>query len=145
MPLEVLEQLRDELVDYQGMGMSIIETSHRSKEYDALHNETIGLVKKLMKVPDNYKILFLQGGATMQFSMIPMNFLAGGKKADIAVTGAWAKKAQEDIKKYGACNVVFDGKADNYMSLQRNYWGHPIQELPQAGQNPGGRHELGHS
>jgi len=119
MPLEVLEQLRDELVEYQGMGLSIIETSHRSKEYDALHNETIGLVKKLLKVPDNYKILFMQGGATLQFSMIPMNLLAGGKTADIAVTGAWAKKAQEDIKKYGTANVVFDGKANNYMALPK--------------------------
>lgn len=117
MPLEVLEQLRDELVDYQGMGLSIIETSHRSKEYDALHNETIALVKKLLKVPDNYKILFLQGGATLQFSMVPLNLLDGGKQADIAVTGAWAKKAQDDIKKIGKCNVVFDGKADNYMKL----------------------------
>jgi phosphoserine aminotransferase len=119
MPLEVLEQLRDELVDYQGMGMSIIETSHRSKEYDVLHNETIALVKKLLKVPDNYKILFLGGGATLQFSMIPMNLLAGGKTADIAVTGAWAKKAQEDMKKYGKANVVFDGKANNFMTLPK--------------------------
>lgn len=119
MPLEVLEQLRDELVDYQGMGMSIIETSHRSKEYDALHNETIALVTKLLKVPANYKVLFLQGGATMQFSMIPMNLLHGGKKADIAITGAWAKKAQEDMKKYGVANVVFDGKANNYMTLPK--------------------------
>jgi len=119
MPLEVLEQLRDELVDYQGMGHSIIETSHRSKEYDALHNETISLVTKLLKVPANYKVLFLQGGATMQFSMIPMNLLAGGKAADIAVTGAWAKKAQEDMKKYGKANVVFDGKANNYMTLPK--------------------------
>ncbi len=117
MPLEVLEQLRDELVDYQGMGLSIIETSHRSKEYDALHNETIALVTKLLKVPANYKVLFLQGGATLQFSMVPLNLLAGGKTADIAITGAWAKKAQDDLKKYGKANVVFDGKANNYMSL----------------------------
>lgn len=117
MPYEVLEQLRDELVDYQGMGLSIIETSHRSKEYDALHNETIALVTKLLKVPANYKVLFLGGGATMQFSMIPMNLLHGGKAADIAVTGAWAKKALDDLKKYGKANVVFDGKANNYMTM----------------------------
>lgn len=119
MPLEVLEELKAELLEYQGLGLSIIETSHRSKEYDALHNETISLVKKLLKVPDNYKILFLQGGATFQFSMIPMNLLAGGKTAAIAVTGAWSKKAQDDLKKYGKAAVVFDGKADNYMTLPK--------------------------
>jgi phosphoserine aminotransferase len=70
-------------------------------------------------VPANYKVLFLGGGATLQFSMIPMNLLAGGKSADIAVTGAWAKKAQEDMKKYGKANVVFDGKANNYMTLPK--------------------------
>jgi phosphoserine aminotransferase len=119
MPLEVLEQLRDELVDYQGMGLSIIETSHRSKEYDALHKETIALVKKLLSVPVGYQVLFLGGGATLQFSMIPMNLLAEGKVADIAVTGAWSKKALEDMKKYGNAKVVFDGKANNYMTLPK--------------------------
>ena len=119
MPLEVLEELRDELVEYKGMGLSIIETSHRSKEYDALHNETIQLVVKLLKVPANYKVLFMQGGATLQFSMVPMNLLAGGKTADVAVTGSWAKKALDDVKKYGKANVVFDGKANNYMTLPK--------------------------
>jgi len=118
-PLSVLEELRDEFVEYKGLGLSIIETSHRSKEYDALHNETINLVKKLLKVPDNYRVLFLGGGATLQFSMAPINFLAGGKTADIAVTGSWSKKALDDIKKYGKANIVFDGKSNNYMTLPK--------------------------
>jgi len=119
MPLEVLEELKAELVDYQGMGLSIVETSHRSKEYDALHKETLQLVKKLLKVPAGYQVLFLGGGATLQFSMIPLNLLAGGKTADVAVTGSWSKKALDDIKKCGKANVIFNGKENNFMTLPK--------------------------
>lgn len=94
LPLEALEAARDELLDFQGSGVSVMETSHRSKEYDAVHNETIDLFKELIGLGDDYKVLFLQGGASTQFAMIPMNLLAGeGKSADYILTGAWSKKA----------------------------------------------------
>ena len=101
LPVEVLEQLRDEIVDYHGMGLSLIETSHRSKEYDEVHNQAVELVKELFQVPDNYTILFLGGGATLQFSMVPLNFLGAGKSCDFTLTGSWAKKAFDDAKKVG--------------------------------------------
>jgi len=107
-------KMRDELVDYNGMGLSLIETSHRSKEYDQVHNEAIGLVKELLNVPDNYKILFLGGGATLQFSMIPLNFLGEGKSCDFTLTGSWAKKAYADSQKCGKVNVIFDGAESNF-------------------------------
>lgn len=118
LPLPVLEQIRDEIVDYRGMGLSLIETSHRSKEYDEVHNSAIALVKELLSVPDNYKILLLGGGATLQFSMIPLNFLGEGCSCDFTVTGSWAKKALGDSKKHGKVNVLFDGAEDNYTRIQ---------------------------
>jgi len=117
LPLPVLEQMRDELVDYKQMGLSLIETSHRSKEYDQVHNEAIALIKELLAVPDNYKILFLGGGATLQFSMIPLNFLGGGKSCDFTLTGSWAKKAYSDSKKLGKVNVIFDGAENNFTKI----------------------------
>ncbi len=117
LPVTVLEKIRDEFVDYKGSGMSLVEMSHRGKIYDALHNECIALIKELLKVPDNYKIMILGGGATLQFGMIPMNFLWGNKTADFTNTGVWAKKAMDDAKKVGKVNVVWDGKADNYATL----------------------------
>ena len=117
LPLPVLEQIRDELVDYQQMGLSLIETSHRSKEYDKVHNEVTALIKELLAVPDNYKILFLGGGATLQFSMIPLNFLGEGKSCDFTLTGSWAKKAYSDSKKLGKVNVIFDGSENNFTKI----------------------------
>ena len=117
LPLPVLEQMRDELVDYNGIGLSLIETSHRSKEYDQVHNEAIALIKELLTVPDNYKILFLGGGATLQFSMIPLNFLGEGKSCDFTITGSWAKKAYDDSKKRGTVNVIFDGAENNFTKI----------------------------
>lgn len=117
LPLPVLEQIRDEMVDYQGMGISLIETSHRSKEYDEVHTGAILLVKELLSVPDNYKILLLGGGATLQFSMIPLNFLGEGQSCDFAVTGSWAKKAYGDSKKRGTVNVLFDGAENNFTKI----------------------------
>ena len=116
LPLPVLKQIQEEIVDYLGMGLSLIETSHRSKEYDNVHNEAISHVKEFLKVPDNYKILFLGGGATLQFSMVPLNFL-DGKSCDFALTGSWAKKAYGDAKKVGNVNVIFDGSGSNYTKL----------------------------
>ena len=126
LPVEVLEELKENMVEYKGMGMSLVETSHRSKEYDEVHNEAVSLVKELLGVPDNYKIIFVGGGATLQFSMIPMNFLTGDKSCDYTLTGAWAKKAYADAAKLGTANVVFDGKDSKYTEL-------PSSVVPSAG------------
>ena len=98
LPLPPLERARDEMLDFAGTGMSVMEISHRSKEYDAVHNEAIALVKELLNVPENYKILLLQGGGNLQFAMLPMNLLWGGRKADYIVSGNWAKKALKEAQ-----------------------------------------------
>ncbi len=117
LPLSALEQARDEMVDYQGQGMSLIEMSHRSKTYDQVHHEAMGLVKELLGLPSNYQVLLLGGGATLQFSMVPLNLLHGGKSCDFTFTGAWAKKALADTKKVGKVNVVFDSSDKNFSDL----------------------------
>ena len=117
LPLPVLEAAASEFVEYDGKGMSLIEMSHRGKEYDAVHNQAVQLIKDLMELPDNYHVLFLGGGATLQFTMVPMNLLGSGKSCDFTLTGAWAKKAYSDASKLGSVNILFDGKNDNYMSL----------------------------
>lgn len=116
-PVEVFETIQEELLDYQGSGLSLMETSHRSKDFDEVHNATISLIKESMSIPDNFKVLFLGGGATMQFSMIPMNFLQGGQSCDFTLTGAWSKKAYADAVKVGKVNVVYDGGDNEYTSL----------------------------
>ena len=98
LPLPALERAQEELLDFQNTGMSVMEISHRAKEYDAVHNEAIALVKELLHVPDNYKVLLLQGGGNLQFAMLPMNILHSGRKADYVVTGSWAKKAFKEAK-----------------------------------------------
>jgi phosphoserine aminotransferase len=98
LPLPALERAQAELLDFMGTGMSVMEISHRAKEYDAVHNEAIALVKELLAVPDNYKVLLLQGGGNLQFAMLPMNLLHSGRKADYIVTGSWAKKAFKEAK-----------------------------------------------
>jgi phosphoserine aminotransferase len=117
LPFPVLTQIKEEMEDFHGIGMSIIETSHRSKTYDNVHNEAIELTRELLGLPESYQVLFLGGGATLQFSMIPMNFLSPGKSCDFTLTGAWAKKAYADAKKVGAVNVVFDGAEGGFTSL----------------------------
>ncbi len=116
-PLEVLNEMQENFADYQGNGISLAEVSHRHKLYDDVHNEAISLMKELLKVPDNYSILFLGGGGTLAFTMIPMNFLGEGKTADYVNSGTWAKKAIDDAKKVGNVNVVFDGKDSAYSTL----------------------------
>jgi phosphoserine aminotransferase len=116
-PFPVLEQIEKEMKDYKGIGLSLIETSHRSKEYEEVHNAAMTLLKELLKIPNHYQILFLGGGATMQFGMIPLNFLTKEKSCDFTLTGSWAEKAYKDAKKIGKVNVVFDGKSDKYMKL----------------------------
>jgi phosphoserine aminotransferase len=117
LPLPVLQQVQEEMVDYHGTGLSLIEASHRNKVYDEVHNETISLIGEMLNLPANYKTLFLGGGATLQFSMIPLNFLGSGKSCDFTLTGTWAKKAYDDSKKIGNVNVLFDGAKEKYTSL----------------------------
>jgi phosphoserine aminotransferase len=117
LPVEVLEEIKANITDFQGNGYSLIEASHRGKVYDKIHNDAIALIKELMGIPDNYSVIFVGGGATMQFSMIPMNFLVEGKTADYTLTGTWADKAYDDAQKIGKVNVVFDGKSEKYTSL----------------------------
>ncbi|MBD3235594.1 MAG: 3-phosphoserine/phosphohydroxythreonine transaminase [Candidatus Eisenbacteria bacterium] len=112
LPLGALERAQREMLDWEGSGTSVMETSHRSKEYDALHAEAIQLVRDLLAVPDNYHILFLQGGASLQFCMVPMNLLAAEQTADYLHTGTWAKKAIAEAKHFGQVHIAYDGEAD---------------------------------
>lgn len=105
LPLEVLNEAAMEMTDYKGTGMSVMEMSHRSKAYGQILAEAEADLRELMEIPDNYKVLFLQGGASQQFAMIPMNFLKH-RTADYIVTGQWAKKAYEEAKKYGAIHKI---------------------------------------
>ena len=105
LPEVVLKQAADEMLDYKGSGMSVMEMSHRSKVYDNIIKEAEKDLRNLMDIPDNYKVLFLQGGASQQFAAIPMNLMKNGV-ADYIITGQWAKKACEEAKKYGKVNVV---------------------------------------
>ncbi|MGI5970901.1 MAG: 3-phosphoserine/phosphohydroxythreonine transaminase [Oscillospiraceae bacterium] len=110
LPLPVLERAAAEMTDYNGTGMSVMEMSHRSKIYLEIFDSTMDLFRKLMCVPDNYKVLFLQGGATTQFAMVPMNLMYRSGKADYAVTGSFAGKARDEAQKYGKVNIAFDTK-----------------------------------
>ncbi|HSH24919.1 MAG TPA: 3-phosphoserine/phosphohydroxythreonine transaminase [Massilibacterium sp.] len=110
LPLEVLEKAQKELVNFQGTGMSVMELSHRSKEYEAVHNRAKELIYELLNVPENYEVLFLQGGASTQFSMIPMNLLKDGEIANYVLTGSWSEKALKEAKKVGATHVAASSK-----------------------------------
>lgn len=101
LPVPVLEQAAAEMLDYQGSGQSVMEMSHRSKVFDKIIKDAEVLMRELYNVPDNYKVLFLQGGASAQFSAIPLNFMNGSGKADYIITGQWAKKAFQEAQKYG--------------------------------------------
>ena len=114
LPLPVLEQAQRDLVALPGVGMSVMEISHRSKTFEALLQGAIAGIRELAGVPANYKILFLQGGASLQFSMVPMNLLRKGSTADYIDTGTWAAKAVKEAKLVGAVNVTGSTKADNY-------------------------------
>ncbi len=114
LPQEVLEQARDELVNWHGSGMSVMEMSHRGKEYMSIHAEAEADLRELLGIPSNYKVLFLQGGATSQFAMIPMNLLRGKASADYLNTGEWSKKAIKEAKKYGNVNVVASSEDKNF-------------------------------
>ena len=116
-PLEVLEQAKNELVDWNNAGMSVMEMSHRGKDYMSIAAEAETNLRDVMNIPDNYKVLFLQGGASSQFSAIPMNLLRGKDTADYINTGAWSKKAIAEAKKFCDVNVVASGEDSNFMSI----------------------------
>ncbi|WP_343210527.1 3-phosphoserine/phosphohydroxythreonine transaminase [Anaerolentibacter hominis] len=105
LPEEVLKEAAEEMLDYKGTGMSVMEMSHRSKAYQAIIDEAEKDIRDLMNIPDNYKVLFLQGGASTQFAMIPMNLMKNGV-ADYIITGQWAKKAYQEASKFGKANAV---------------------------------------
>jgi phosphoserine aminotransferase len=106
LPLPALERAQREFLDFEGTGMSILEHSHRGKTYEAVHHEAGALVRELCGVPDDYHVLFLQGGASQQFATIPMNFLPAGKSADYVVTGGWSEKAVKEAKLVGTVRVA---------------------------------------
>lgn len=114
LPVEVLEEARDGLMNYKGAGMSVMEMSHRSPAYEAIIAEAEKDIRSLLSIPDSYKVLFLQGGASMQFSMIPMCFLGEGQTAEYITTGTWGQKAIEAAQLIGHVNEVYSGKADGF-------------------------------
>lgn len=155
LPVPVLEKAASEMLDYQGSGQSVAEMSHRSKEFEGIIQETESLIRELMNIPSNYKVLFLQGGASTQFSAIPLNFMNGSGKADFILTGQWAKKAFSEAKKYGSAREVassadktfsyipktkrenFDPEADYvHICLNNTIYGTIFKELPDTGDVP---------
>lgn len=119
LPLEVLEKAAKEMTNYNGSGMGVMEMSHRSKIYDGIFKETEAKFRKVFAVPDNYKVLFLQGGATMQFAQIPMNLMTKNKKADYIVTGSFSGKAKTEAGKFGEVNVAFTGKGEGFVRIPK--------------------------
>lgn len=113
LPMDVLKEAQKDLIDYKGCGMSVMEMSHRSKEYDDIIKEAQALLRSLMNIPDNYKVLFLQGGASTVFSSVPFNFMNKNKKADYIVTGQFSKKAAKEAMKYGDVKIVASSEDKN--------------------------------
>lgn len=155
LPEEVLKQAADEMLDYQGSGQSVMEMSHRSKVYDKIIKEAEADLREIMNIPDNYKVLFLQGGGSTQFAMIPMNLMTKSGKADFVITGQWAKKAYEEASRYGEAKAVASSKdktfsyipklnkddftpdADYfYICLNNTIYGTKWNELPETGDVP---------
>lgn len=154
LPEEVLETAASELVEYGDSGQSVMEMSHRSKEYKAIIDECESLFREVMSIPDNYKVLFLQGGASLQFAMVPLNLVKKGK-ADFAITGQWAKKARAEAARFLDCNIVassddktfsyipkldeskFDKEADYFhICMNNTIYGTYFHELPNTGDVP---------
>lgn len=113
LPVPVLEEIRDEMLNYQGSGMCVMEMSHRSKVFQGIVDQAEADLRELMKIPENYKVLFIQGGATLQFAMIPLNLMKNGV-ADYIVTGNWSNKAYNEAKRFGQINLVASSKDKNY-------------------------------
>ena len=155
LPLEVLEKAQKEFVCYKDSGMSVLEMSHRSKSYENIQTQAEQTLRELMHIPQNYKVLFLQGGASTQFAMIPLNLMNKNKKADYVVTGQWAKKAAQEAARYGKVNIVassedtkfnhipelnqkdFDPEADYfYITINNTVFGTRYTKLPETGNIP---------
>ena len=117
LPQEVLKQAREELLDWHGSGMSVMEMSHRGKEFMGIAAAAEGDLRDLLAIPANYKVLFLQGGAHLQFAMIPLNLLRGKSSADYVNTGEWSKKAIAEAKKFGTVNIVASGADRNFIGI----------------------------
>ena len=117
LPVEVLEKAQGEMLSLNGIGMSVMEISHRSKHFAPILEGAINGIRELLNVPENYQILFLQGGASLQFSMIPLNFLGKDESADYVVTGAWGKKAVKEAKRCGNANLVFSTADSGFKSV----------------------------
>jgi phosphoserine aminotransferase len=117
LPLPVLEKAQAELLDYQGCGMSVMEMSHRSKEFEGIIQTAEADLRELLGIPANYKVMFLQGGASLQFAMLPMNLRPAGASADYIVTGSWSKTSWKESAKLGATCTAFNGEAENFTRL----------------------------
>jgi phosphoserine aminotransferase len=118
LPEQVLQQVKSELLEYGTSGISVMEMSHRTKDYDNLHNAAIATLKQLLNVPDNYKILLLSGGATLQFSSVCMNLIGKTGVADYVITGSWSAKAAKEATKYGKINLVLP-KTTKYTTIPK--------------------------
>lgn len=155
LPESVLNRAAAEMLDYEGTGESVMEMSHRSKEYDAIIKGAEALLRELMNIPDNYKVLFLQGGASTQFAAIPMNFMNKSGKADYIVSGQWSNKAAKEAQRYGDVKIVATSKDQNfscvpdfnknefrpdadyfYICLNETVHGNIIRDLPDTGDVP---------
>src|ERR1700754_4095931 len=119
LPESVLRQAADEMLDWHGSGMSVMEMSHRGKEFIAIHAEAESLLRELLAVPKNYKVLFMQGGAIGENAIVPMNMLRGHASADYINTGEWSKKSIKEAKKYCKVNVAASGEEGGYTSVPR--------------------------
>ncbi len=155
LPESVLRKAQAEMLNYDNSGMSVMEMSHRSKFYQSIIDGAEATLREIMQIPANYKVLFLQGGASTQFAMVPLNLLRNSKKADYAVTGVWAKKAQKEAARYGKVNVVassedktfnyipeldaakFDKEADYFhITTNNTIYGTRYTKLPDTGNVP---------
>src|SRR5438477_5760965 len=119
LPVPVLEEIQRDLVALPGVGMSILEISHRSKAFESILARAEADIRTLADIPPNYTVLFLQGGASLQFSMVPMNLLTPGATADYIDSGSWAEKAVKEAKKVGTVNVAATTKNENYARIPR--------------------------
>ncbi|HZM88622.1 MAG TPA: 3-phosphoserine/phosphohydroxythreonine transaminase [Blastocatellia bacterium] len=119
LPLSVLEEAQRDLISLPGVGMSVLEISHRSKAFDEIIQGCEADIRKLAGIPENYHVLFLQGGASMQFSMVPLNLMPAGGKADYVSTGSWSKKAIKEAQKVGQVNVAASTEAENFTRVPR--------------------------
>ena len=155
LPVPVLEKAAAQMLDYEGSGQSVMEMSHRSKVFGGIIESAEALLREVMNIPDNYKVLFLQGGASSQFAMVPMNLMTKSGKADYVITGQWAKKAYKEASRYGNTNVVassedktfsyipkldpstFTKDADYFhICMNNTLYGTAYHELPQTGDVP---------